>query len=181
MNVLEELRSFVPEGKPDTLSQLSKYQRMRMNALLDANVDESAIAEQWMSFDMLNSTAGFAAAPWKSFDKFWISLQAELQKLFCVEKEYVEERKAVLDGVKGGQATFVATVATVLSPHLSVATPVLAPAVALAFIVLARAGRDTLCQQLALSGGAPPGVPSTSPDLPPAGDGSADEGPDASK
>jgi len=120
-----------------------------MNALLDGGADEALIAEQWMSFDMLNSTAGFATAPWKSFDKFWTSLRAELYKLFCVEKEYVEERKALLDGVKGGQATFVATVATVLSPHLSVATPVLAPAIALVFIVLARAGRDTMCQQLA--------------------------------
>lgn len=144
-----ELQELLPAKRDELIEQLNRYQQKRINELIATGATELRVAEQWMNFDMLSATSGFGASSWKTFGSFWGQLRQEIYKLFCTEKEYVEEREAITAAVKGGHATLIAAIATTISPYMDVATPVLAPPIALLLIVIGRAGVGTVCERLA--------------------------------
>lgn len=130
----------------DWVEALPTYQRELIAQMLVAR-DPGEVSLAWLNSTGPANTESFGAlrnAP----NLFYDSLLAQIQALFCSEKEYASERKELINSAKAGRTTLVTAAAECIAPHLGVSPILIAPAVALTLAIGAKAGKDSFCATL---------------------------------
>jgi len=120
---------------------LPKYQRDPIDQLIQAGQDYSEAAQSWLTASAAN-TFRFASTPTVGDKRAFLeSLRTEVRAFLCGDKKYQTERSGLF-GKQGIARTYViSAIAVAVAPHLSVASAVIAPVIAL---ILASIGKITL-------------------------------------
>jgi hypothetical protein len=123
------------------IKALPEYQREPIEFLLQGGSDFEVIAQAWISASAEN-TFRFSASPEiGQKGTFLRNLKKEVRAYLCGHKKYEKERQGLF-GEKAPARTFIiSSIAVAIAPHLSVASAVIAPLVAL---ILASFGKITL-------------------------------------
>jgi hypothetical protein len=138
-----ELTGLIVGDEACWISGLPTYQREIVEELRAAGVLFEDVGKAWLEAAGASNTAPFGVA--EGARVFYEKLLDELHDLLCASDKYQEEKGAVLQGFKGGQATAIASVTAAIAPALSAAPPFLAPAVAVAICVIGKAGLNAWC------------------------------------
>jgi hypothetical protein len=130
----------------DWVTALPPYQQELITQMLVGR-DPTAVSLAWLS-----STGPANTEPYGAIrnvpNLFYDSLLSQLQALLCSEKEYVSERKELINSAKAGRAALVTAASGYIAPHLGVSAILIAPAVALTLATAAKAGQDSFCATL---------------------------------
>lgn len=126
---------------------LPRYQQKLIESmLLNSDPVETAIAWLGASGPLYNAPLGAAR---RATNLFYDNLLSEIHSLFCSDHGYEVERRNLMSRAQAGKTAFVIAVSDAVAPHVGAAPVLLAPAVALTFAVIARAGKDSVCTALA--------------------------------
>jgi hypothetical protein len=138
MDTIETLLEDDPEK---WVADLPEFQRAAIQELRASGASYDDVAQAWITVSAENTYRFSASAPVGDKHAFLDSLRKEIRAFLCGDKKYKKERDGLF-GNKGLARTYVvSTMAVAIAPHLSVASAVIAPLIAL---VLASAGKIAL-------------------------------------
>lgn len=138
------------------VQELPEYQRDAIEKLLACGSSFDDVAQAWISASAENTYRFAAAAPVGNKGAFLENLRKEVRAFLCGDKKYKTERDGLF-GEKGIARTYVVSaMAVAIAPHLSVASAVISPLIAL---VLASIGKVALNAWCATQNDAQPGGP----------------------
>ncbi|MGE5523023.1 MAG: hypothetical protein ACM3SS_04850 [Rhodospirillaceae bacterium] len=136
------------------IQELPEYQRDAIQALRASGASFDDVAQAWISASAENTYRFAAAAPVGNKGAFLENLRKEIRAFLCGDRKYKKERDGLF-GEKGVARTYVVSaMAVAIAPHLSVASAVISPLIAL---VLASIGKVTLNAWCATQNDAEPG------------------------
>lgn len=129
-------------GEPELwIEELPAFQRSAIHELRAKGSSFEQIAQTWITASAENTYRFSANAPVGNKGAFLENLKSEIRAFLCGDKKYKTERDGLF-GEKGlARAYVVSAMAVAIAPHLSVASAVIAPLIAL---VLASIGKITL-------------------------------------
>ncbi len=129
-------------GEPKLwIEELPEFQRSAIHELQAKGSSFEQIAQTWITASTENTYRFSANAPVGNKGAFLENLKSEVRAFLCGDKKYKTERDGLF-GEKGpARAYVVSAMAVAIAPHLSVASAVIAPLIAL---VLASIGKITL-------------------------------------
>ncbi len=129
-------------GEPELwIEELPEFQRSAIHELQAKGSSFEQIAQTWITASAENTYRFSANAPVGNKGAFLENLKSEVRAFLCGDKKYKTERDGLF-GEKGlARAYVVSAMAVAIAPHLSVASAVIAPLIAL---VLASIGKITL-------------------------------------
>jgi hypothetical protein len=133
--------------KADWLEALPHYQRDPITELLNKGKDPQEVAQLWLTISGPSNTApygvgaGFASV-------FYEKLLDELEKFFCDDPEYSEQRREIVSGLGKGRTYVVVAIAAAIAPHLGASEKLLAPAIALILLAATNIGVKAGCEAL---------------------------------
>lgn len=120
---------------------LPAFQREVMEKLLSDGESFDDVAQAWVSASAENTYRFSASSPVGDKGAFLQNLRLEVRAFLCGDKKYKKERDGLF-GEKGVARTYVVSaMAVAIAPHLSVASAVIAPLIAL---ILASLGKIVL-------------------------------------
>lgn len=123
------------------IDDLPTFQRNTIKQLLANGSSFEQVAQAWVTVSAENTYRFSANAPVGDKSAFLDNLKAEVRAFLCGNKKYKNEREGLF-GEKGLARTYVvSTMAVAIAPHLSVASAVIAPLIAL---ILASIGKVVL-------------------------------------
>lgn len=123
------------------VQELPEYQRDAIEKLLSSGASFEEVAQAWISASAENTFRFSATTPVGDKGAFLANLKLEIRGFLCGDKKYKKERDGLF-GDKGLARTYVvSTMAVAIAPHLSVASAVISPLIAL---VLASIGKIAL-------------------------------------
>lgn len=129
------------------LTALPPYQQKLIRSMLvDSEPTDVAIA--WLSASGPLYTAPLGAAR-RAANLFYENLLSEIHSLICTDEGYAVERRNLASRAQAGKAAVIIAVSDAVAPHVGTTPVLLAPAIALTFAVVARAGMDSVCTALA--------------------------------
>lgn len=127
------------------IQELPEYQRGPMEQLLSDGASFDAVAQAWISASAANTYRFAASAPVGDRGAFLENLKREVRAFLCGDKKYKKERDGLF-GEKGLARTYVVSaIAVAIAPHLSVASAVIAPLVALVLASLGKVALNAWC------------------------------------
>ena len=136
------------------VQELPEYQRDSIEKLLASGSSFDDVAQAWISASAENTYRFAASAPVGNKGAFLENLKMEIRAFLCGDKKYKKERDGLF-GEKGVARTYVVSaMAVAIAPHLSVASAVISPLIAL---VLASIGKVALNEWCATQNDAQPG------------------------
>lgn len=129
-------------GEPaEWVQELPEFQRTTIQELLSKGLNFEEVAQAWITASAENTYRFSASAPVGDKGAFLDNLKKEIRGFLCGDKKYKKERDGLF-GEKGLARTYVvSSMAVAIAPHLSVASAVIAPLIAL---VLASIGKIAL-------------------------------------
>lgn len=142
----DELADAITGELTDWVEALPSYQQELITQMLVGR-DPITVSLAWLSSAGPANTEHFGAlrnAP----NIFYDSLLKQLHSLLCSEKEYISERKELMNSAKAGRAALVTAASGYIAPHLGVSAILIAPAVALTLAMATKAGKDSICATL---------------------------------
>ncbi len=123
------------------IDDLPIFQRNTIKQLLANGSSFEQVAQAWITASAENTYRFSANAPIGDKGAFLDNLKVEVRAFLCGDKKYKNEREGLF-GEKGLARTYVvSTMAVAIAPHLSVASAVIAPLIAL---ILASIGKVVL-------------------------------------
>lgn len=123
------------------VQELPEYQRDAIEKLLSRGASFEEVAQAWISASAENTFRFSATTPVGDKGVFLANLKREIRGFLCGDKKYKKEREGLF-GAKGLARTYVvSTMAVAIAPHLTVASAVISPLIAL---VLASIGKIAL-------------------------------------
>lgn len=123
------------------VADLPEFQRASIQELRANGATYDDVAQAWITASAENTYRFSASAPVGDKRAFLDSLRKEIRAFLCGDKKYKKERDGLF-GDKGLARTYVVSaMAVAIAPHLSVASAVIAPLIAL---VLASVGKIAL-------------------------------------
>ncbi|WP_082666604.1 hypothetical protein [Acetobacter senegalensis] len=135
---IEEIFQADSSGWIDTLPM---YQRTIVNTLLSDGKSYDDVAQLWLSASADDTYPFSASKPVLDKGGFLSSIKKEVRLYICGDEKYKKERDGLF-GDKGVARTYVvSSMAVAISPHLSVASALISPVIAL---TLASVGKITL-------------------------------------
>lgn len=138
------------------VQELPEYQREAIEKLLSNGASFDEIAQAWLNASAENTYRFSASAPVGDKGTFLENLKREVREFLCGDKKYKKERDGLF-GDKGLARTYVVSaMAVAIAPHLSVASAVISPLIAL---VLASVGKVALNAWCATQTDAEPIIP----------------------
>jgi hypothetical protein len=133
------------DNPSEWINGLPAFQRETIDALLTSGLSYEDAAKSWASTTTEN-TFGFSASG--SVGKkgaFVENLKHEIRKFLCGDKKYKTERDGLF-GQKGLARTYIVTqIAVSISPHISVASTVISPIVALLLASFGKIALNAWC------------------------------------
>jgi hypothetical protein len=137
----DTIDTFLQDDPDKWVVELPEFQRAAIQELRAAGSSYEDIAQAWITASAENTYRFSASAPVGDKGAFLDNLRSEIRAFLCGDKKYKNERDGLF-GEKGLARTYiVSTMAVAIAPHLSVASAVIAPLVAL---VLAGVGKIAL-------------------------------------
>jgi hypothetical protein len=137
----DNLDTLLADDPVKWVQSLPEYQRRTIEDLLARDQSFDDVAQAWITASAENTFRFSATAPVGNKGAFLDNLKHEIRKFLCGDKAYKKERDGLF-GEKGLARTYVVScMAVAIAPHLSVASAVIAPLIAL---VLASIGKVTL-------------------------------------
>lgn len=129
------------------ISALEPYQATLMAEMIAAvGGDHEAAVNNWLAMATGSNLAPFSTSPFGGSDGYARAFWNELFEFICGDDEkYADQRTELTKELKVGRTTVVAFVAATLSPPLGLAGPLVAPAVAIALLVVATVGKNAFC------------------------------------
>jgi hypothetical protein len=145
---METLWASVFDGDSDDwVRALPAYQRKVIDSML-AGREPVEVATAWLSASGPVHNAPLGAVR-RASSLFYDNMLAEIHSLICATgADYAAERKDLASRAQVGKAAFIIYVSDAVAPHIGTTPVLLAPAVAITFAVLSRAGRDSVCTAL---------------------------------
>ena len=130
------------QDDPDKwVADLPEFQRAAIQQLRAGGATYDDIAQAWITASAENTYRFSASTPVGDKHAFLDNLRSEVRGFLCGDKKYQKDRDGLF-GEKGLVRTYVvSTMAVAIAPHLSVASAVIAPLIAL---VLASVGKIAL-------------------------------------
>lgn len=129
------------------IEALPRYQQRLVESMLTNHEPiETAIAWLGAPGPLYNEPLGAAR---RATNLFYDNLLSEIYSLLCREHGYEVERRNLASRAQAGKTAVVIAVSDAVAPHVGTTPVLLAPAVALTFAVIARAGKDSVCTSLA--------------------------------
>ena len=127
------------QDNPDKwVADLPEFQRAAIQELRSTGASYDDVAQAWINASAENTYRFSASAPVGDKCAFLDSLRKEVRAFLCGDEKYKKEREGLF-GEKGLARTYVvSTMAVAIAPHLSVASAVISPLIAL---VLAGVGK----------------------------------------
>lgn len=143
------------------IQDLPDYQRDAIEYLIANGSSFDEVAQAWITASAENTYRFAAATPVGDKGAFLENLRKEIRAFLCGDKKYKHEREGLF-GEKGIARTYVVSaMAVAIAPHLSVASAVISPLIAL---VLASIGKVALNAWCATQNDAQPsGKPGAAP------------------
>lgn len=136
------------------VQELPEYQRDAIGILLSDGASFDEVAQAWLNASAENTYRFSASTPVGDKGAFLANLKREVRAFLCGDKKYKKERDGLF-GEKGLARTYVVSaMAVAIAPHLSVASAVISPLIAL---VLASIGKVALNAWCATQNDAQPG------------------------
>lgn len=127
------------------VQELPEYQRGSMEKLLSDGASFDEVAQAWISASAANTYRFSASAPVGDKGAFLENLKREVRAFLCGDKKYKKERDGLF-GEKGLARTYVVSaMAVAIAPHLSVASAVISPLVALVLASLGKVALNAWC------------------------------------
>jgi len=127
------------------IQELPPYQRDSIEKLLSDGASFDDVAQAWISAAAANTYHFAASAPVGSKGAFLESLKYEVRAFLCGDKKYKKERDGLF-GEKGLARTYVVSaLAVAIAPHLSVASAVIAPLIALILASIGKVALNAWC------------------------------------
>lgn len=139
---MDETIDTLLEDDPDKwVADLPEFQRAAIQELRAGGASYDDVAQAWITASAENTYRFSASAPAGDKRAFLDSLRTEVRGFLCGDKKYKKERDGLF-GEEGLARTYVvSTMAVAIAPHLSVASAVIAPLIAL---ILASVGKIAL-------------------------------------
>lgn len=139
---MDETIDTLLQDDPDKwVADLPEFQRAAIQELRTGGASYEDVAQAWITASAENTYRFSASAPVGDKRAFLDSLRTEVRGFLCGDKKYKKERDGLF-GEKGLARTYVvSTMAVAIAPHLSVASAVIAPLIAL---ILAGTGKILL-------------------------------------
>lgn len=137
----ETIDTLLQDDPDKWVADLPEFQRAAIQELRAAGSSYEEIAQAWITASAENTYRFSTSAPVGNKGAFLDNLRSEVRGFLCGDKKYNKERDGLF-GEKGLARTYVvSTMAVAIAPHLSVASAVIAPLIAL---VLASVGKIAL-------------------------------------
>ena len=148
--------AFLTEEPVKWVQELPEYQRETIEKLLADGASFDEVAQDWLNASAENTYRFAASTPVGDKGTFLENLKREVRAFLCGDKKYKKERDGLF-GDKGLARTYVVSaMAVAIAPHLSVASAVISPLIAL---VLASIGKVALNAWCATQTDAEPTIP----------------------
>lgn len=126
------------QGLPD-------YQRDTIEKLLENGSSFDDVAQAWISASAENTYRFAAVSPVGNKGTFLENLKIEIRAFLCGDKKYKKERDGLF-GEKGVARTYVVSaMAVAIAPHLSVASAVISPLIALVLASIGKVALNAWC------------------------------------
>lgn len=127
------------------VQELPEYQRVTIEKLLNGGSSFDEVAQAWISASAENTYRFAAAAPVGNKGEFLENLKKEIRAFLCGDKKYKKERDGLF-GEKGLARTYVVSaMAVAIAPHLSVASAVISPLIALVLASIGKVALNAWC------------------------------------
>ncbi len=135
---METIETLLQDDPDKWVADLPEFQRLVIQELRANGATYDDVAQAWVTASAENTYRFSASSPVGDKRAFLDSLRKEIRAFLCGDKKYKKERDGLF-GDKGLARTYVvSTMAVAIAPHLSVASAVIAPLIAL---VLASVGK----------------------------------------
>jgi hypothetical protein len=127
------------------IHELPAYQRETIDQLLSNGASFEDVAQAWISASAENTYRFSATAPVGNKGEFLANLKREVRAFLCGDKKYKKERDGLF-GEKGLARTYVVSaMAVAIAPHLSVASAVISPLIALILASIGKVALNAWC------------------------------------
>lgn len=127
------------------LDAIPEVQGNIVRQMLENGSSEEQIAEIWLSNIGASTTSGFGAGG--PIQTFFENVRSEFIDFICGGEKYATERDQAKSVWKEhGKIGLVATVATIIAPHVGLAAAAIIPVVALLMSLAAKVGVNAFCK-----------------------------------
>jgi len=127
------------------VQELPGYQRETIEKLLSDGASFDEVAQAWLNASAENTYRFAASAPVGDKGAFLENLKSEVRAFLCGDKKYKKERDGLF-GDKGLARTYVVSaMAVAIAPHLSVASAVISPLIALVLASIGKVALNAWC------------------------------------
>jgi hypothetical protein len=127
------------------VAELPEFQRQLIEQLIAEGQGFDDAAQSWLSASAANTFMFSAGPPVGDKGAFLDNLKKEIRGFLCGDKKYSVERSGLF-GKQGIARTYVvSTMAVAIAPHLSVASAVIAPVVALCLASIGKVALNAWC------------------------------------
>jgi hypothetical protein len=127
------------------VQELPAYQREAIDKLLSTGASFEDVAQAWISASAENTYRFSASAPVGNKGEFLTNLKREVRAFLCGDRKYKKERDGLF-GEKGVARTYVVSaMAVAIAPHLSVASAVISPLIALVLASIGKVALNAWC------------------------------------
>lgn len=128
------------------LDALPKYQRNRLDSLLQSGRSPEEVAETWLSANVENTFPFGADSSDQLFlDKVW----EEIEKFLCGSDEYATERDQLQHNTNITHTYFVGVISAAIAPTLGTSSVFLAPVIAMLLAALGKISILAWCKKRA--------------------------------
>jgi hypothetical protein len=127
------------------VQELPEYQREAIEKLLSDGASFDEVAQAWLNASAENTYRFAASTPVGDKGTFLENLKREIRAFLCGDKKYKKERDGLF-GDKGLARTYVVSaMAVAIAPHLSVASAVISPLIALVLASIGKVALNAWC------------------------------------
>lgn len=127
------------------VQELPAYQREVIDDLFSNGATFEDVAQAWISASAENTYRFSASSPVGDKGEFLTNLKREVRAFLCGDKKYKKERDGLF-GEKGLARTYVVSaMAVAIAPHLSVASAVISPLIALVLASIGKVALNAWC------------------------------------
>lgn len=130
-------------GGDGWIQTLPLYQRTSVEQLLGQGKSPEEVAQLWLSTPGFSNTSPYGSQRFAAV--FYDKLLEELEQLICDDPKYAEDRKRILQQAAAAKTVIVASIATVIAPHLGVSAVLIVPSIALILHVTSGMGTNAWC------------------------------------
>jgi hypothetical protein len=132
---------FLAEDSRLWVEDLPEFQLNPINELLSKDLSFEAVAQAWLTASATNTYRFSSTAPIGDKGSFLKNVKKELRAFICGDEKYKTERDGLFGEKSNTRTLIVSGMAVAIAPHVSVASAVIAPVIAL---LLAGLGKITI-------------------------------------